>query len=630
MTHAESTHVVSARPEIDVRLAGSPGLGADALALLRGSAVAVIGLGALGGPVGMHLALLGVALVLVDPDLVAMANLGNQLWPAASVGEEKSVARARQLAALNPECPTASVTARIEDLGLAALAGVDLLLTGLDGRAARMRVAEVSLRLGIPWVDAAVDGSGRALRGTVTVFDPRTPASACYGCRLDAADLGAIAKEGRGPGCPSWRRETRTLTPPTLQASAFGGVVAGYQAIVASRVLLGRAGDLVGKQVIVECDAAPRVRVLGLTPNPRCLVGHHRLAPLSAVAGEQIGDLLAAAAADFGTPVESLGFHGRMLALGLACPRCGVRRDVVRVAEAVSDAEAKCACGVEMVPEQLLDEVPAEQVGVWAERTWKDVGLPVADVVTARAGGVEAHYVVNIAGDGSFGDPIMEAKPRVGGLSGDREDIPMISEATVTDPIRADFLEAMVGEARAVNQASDVARLGPRPGTGAPPAIYDGTFDGVEHFEQLADGTVAVSATPVRFSISFPTSYLRSGDPRLQFQVAQLLTPILHPNVSRSVVCLGPHFAPGTGLRALVQQLYGIVSGHVFATDHAFDATARQYFLSHLDDVKALRAKPLWRRQLARRVRVERLDAAGPPASTLAGADTPTGRPEER
>jgi hypothetical protein len=185
------------------------------------------------------------------------------------------------------------------------------------------------------------------------------------------------------------------------------------------------------------------------------------------------------------------------------------------------------------------------------------------------------------------------------------------SKTTAANPILVDFLEAMIGEASAVNEASDVARLLARAGSGAPPAIWDGVFVGVEHFEPLPDGTVAASAAPVHFSISFPTSYLRSGDPRLQFQVARVLTPILHSNVSGGVVCLGPHFMPGTGLRALVQQLYGIVSGRTFATNHAFDATARHYFLTHLDDVRALQAKPLWRRKLAQRIRTVATAASG-------------------
>ena len=195
-----------------------------------------------------------------------------------------------------------------------------------------------------------------------------------------------------------------------------------------------------------------------------------------------------------------------------------------------------------------------------------------------------------------------------------------MNAAAVADPVRGLFLEEMVEEAKAVNLASDIVRLMPRPGARAPADIYDGMFDGVQHFEQLADGVVTRSTAPIDFSISFPTNYLKSGDPRLQFQVARVLTPMLHPNVARGIVCLGPRFAPGTGLRALVEHLYAIFSGQVFATDHAFDAAARDYFLSHLDDVKALMAKPLWRRKLAGRIRVEQLDATpltpkSPPAS---------------
>jgi hypothetical protein len=61
-----------------------------------------------------------------------------------------------------------------------------------------------------------------------------------------------------------------------------------------------------------------------------------------------------------------------------------------------------------MVPAALVSELPAEQAQAWADRTWTDLGLPAADVVTARAGGYEAHYVVNVA---------TEAKASFGGIA---------------------------------------------------------------------------------------------------------------------------------------------------------------------------------------------------------------------
>lgn len=179
------------------------------------------------------------------------------------------------------------------------------------------------------------------------------------------------------------------------------------------------------------------------------------------------------------------------------------------------------------------------------------------------------------------------------------------------DPIRAAFLETVAAEATTVNEASDVVTVAPRPASGMPPSIYDGVFRDVEHFERSQDGSVVLSAGPVQFSLSFVSDYLRSADPGLQFRVARVWSPLVHPNASAAgLVCLGGGFRPGTGLRALVDHLYLMISGRVFATDHAFDADAQRYFLSHLDAVKALRAKPLWRRSLARAARVEQLRPA--------------------
>ena len=93
------------------------------------------------------------------------------------------------------------------------------------------RLSEVCTGLGLPWVDASVDGSGRWLYGTVSAFDTQRPSSACYLCPLDENALDTISREGRGPGCPSWRSREAPISPPTLQSSAFaGGVIGGWQA----------------------------------------------------------------------------------------------------------------------------------------------------------------------------------------------------------------------------------------------------------------------------------------------------------------------------------------------------------------------------------------------------------------
>jgi hypothetical protein len=48
-----------------------------------------------------------------------------------------------------------------------------------------------------------------------------------------------------------------------------------------------------------------------------------------------------------------------------------------------------------MDPAGLSNHLSADEARRQAARTWQDLGVPVADVVTARAGARTMHYVVN-------------------------------------------------------------------------------------------------------------------------------------------------------------------------------------------------------------------------------------------
>lgn len=375
----------------DARLAASPGLDGAALERLRASTVVVIGAGLLGGAVVLHLALLGITLIVIDPDVVDTVNLANQQFPVTAVGQPKSVTRARQVHELNPACPVEPLVARIEDLGLAALADADLLVTGLDGRAARAHVNTIAGLIGRPWVDMAVDGSGKHLFGTVTCYDPRRDETGCFLCRYDAQALGAIAREGRGPGCPNWRRPGAAATPPTLQASSFGAVVAGYAALWSVRMLLGTAGDLVGRQLLIQADAAPCTRLVTLARNARCA---HVRCELVRSPAATVADLLAAAARDLGAVPAEVVLPGRVLVTRLVCPHCLSARDLVRVTEAATDDEVRCRCGTEMAPAGLTERLEGADLERARPCTWRALGVPAADVVRVQAGARYIHYVV--------------------------------------------------------------------------------------------------------------------------------------------------------------------------------------------------------------------------------------------
>jgi len=177
----------------------------------------------------------------------------------------------------------------------------------------------------------------------------------------------------------------------------------------------------------------------------------------------------------------------------------------------------------------------------------------------------------------------------------------------MNDQVLRSFLEAMHQEARTCVADSDILQLEARPAVDGPPAVYDGCFTGVEHFERTPDGTARVAAGPVPFSLLFPDDYLRSTDLRLQFRVARVGIPLFHPNTHGNALCLGKHFRPGTRLRALVEQIYLIASGRVAGTGDPFDGEAAKFYLAHPDEVGALRAAPLWRRAVAGRSTVEPL-----------------------
>jgi molybdopterin/thiamine biosynthesis adenylyltransferase len=378
----------------DARLVEIPTLGPDALGRLRRSTVAQVGAGTLGGFVIPHLAMLGVGLWLVDRDRVEDVNLGTQAFGVDSVGRPKAEVRARQALALNPACRVRASCARLEDLGLAALSDCDLIVGGLDSRGSRLRLNEISRRLGKPWVDAALDGSGKRLFGTVTLYDPRAADAACMGCRYDEAALSAIAREGRGSGCPSWREDGTSVAAPTLQVSALAAVVAGWQSLLVVRTLLGQGGASGSYQLLIDCDRA-LVRTVRLERSAHCLLHADRFDLLPAPE-PTVGGLLERARADLGGVPERLHFHHRALALGLRCASCGAARERVRLTTAFRDDEVRCDCrpGAEMEPVELETSLKAPQLDGLRGLRWSELGFPPEDVVTATGAGRELHYVL--------------------------------------------------------------------------------------------------------------------------------------------------------------------------------------------------------------------------------------------
>jgi molybdopterin-synthase adenylyltransferase len=121
--------------------------------------VALVGLGALGGPAALYLAAAGVGtLTVIDDDAVSLSNLQRQvLFGADEVGTPKTEAGASRLTFLNPDLvvhkkPARLTAANARDL----LAGAHIVVDGSDSFATRFDVNAACYDLGLPLVSGAV------------------------------------------------------------------------------------------------------------------------------------------------------------------------------------------------------------------------------------------------------------------------------------------------------------------------------------------------------------------------------------------------------------------------------------------------------------------------------------------
>jgi molybdopterin/thiamine biosynthesis adenylyltransferase len=120
---------------------------------------AIVGLGALGGPAALHLAAAGVGkLTLIDDDSVSLSNLQRQvLFRTPEVGEPKTKAGARTLAALNPGIELVVKQARLTATNANDLfAGASIVIDGTDSFGARFDINAACHAMGLTMVSGAV------------------------------------------------------------------------------------------------------------------------------------------------------------------------------------------------------------------------------------------------------------------------------------------------------------------------------------------------------------------------------------------------------------------------------------------------------------------------------------------
>ncbi len=179
----------------------------------------------------------------------------------------------------------------------------------------------------------------------------------------------------------------------------------------------------------------------------------------------------------------------------------------------------------------------------------------------------------------------------------------------MTDPVLRSFLQGAREDSVWINHNSNILRVVPDPRSGDPPCVYHALLREVEHLRREPGGAVEVSSAPIPFTVIFPPEYLVSVDPTMQLRMVELGAPVFAVNVRGPLVCLGSRFAPGSRLRTLVEHVWSILSCRVFDTADAFNVEARDYFYRHREQVRGLRAAPLWARPIAASAVVEPMSA---------------------
>lgn len=220
---------------------------------LAQSWVLIVGLGGLGSPVALYLAVAGIGtLCLADGDSVTLSNLQRQiLYNTEDLEQPKVQASALHLRALNPELVLEVHCVALEGAFLvAAVERAEVVVDCSDNFATRYALNAACVASGRPLVSGAAVGT----QGQLCVFDPRDSNSPCYQC-LFGADTTEVAL-----ACS----ENGVLGP-------LVGLLGGLQALEVLKLLVGFGRPLVGRLLLVD-GLLSRFKEVQIPKDSACMV----------------------------------------------------------------------------------------------------------------------------------------------------------------------------------------------------------------------------------------------------------------------------------------------------------------------------------------------------------------------
>jgi molybdopterin/thiamine biosynthesis adenylyltransferase len=207
-------------------------IGYDGQLKLRNARVCLVGVGGLGSPVALKLVGMGIGFLrVIDRDIVSRSDLHRQyIYDADSIGMPKVEVLFQKLSRLNPDVTLDPVPESLNSINAEELlAGMDVIIDGLDRPEPRYIVNRTCNRLKIPYVfGAAIEAFGNVS----TILPGQTFCLECFMPGLQDEDLPACGVVG--------------VHPSVL------GIVSSVQVFEAVRVLTGREPKLFNKLLYVD------------------------------------------------------------------------------------------------------------------------------------------------------------------------------------------------------------------------------------------------------------------------------------------------------------------------------------------------------------------------------------------
>lgn len=351
-----------------------------------------------GGNIGSHLVphlgrIPGVGQVtLIDWDIYEERNLLSQDIIPLDMGKPKATVQARRLRRINPTLHVNAIADAVQNVPLGHLRA-DVIVACLDSRSARQYVNWAAWRLGVPWIDAGVEGGGLLVRVNVYMPGPGAP---CLECAWDERDYAALEQ--------TYPCQGQTAKPaPSNAPSSLGALAASLQVIECQKLLAEQWDRVaVGRQVLIDA-AYHKHYVTAFQRNPQCRFDH-AVWNIGKV-GRQPEELAILQALELGRRTGgeegplTLRVEGRTFVKKLSCPGCGQTRSLLRLYGRLSPAERTCAqCGLELVAAgfDMVDRLDAVSLSKKVlARSLRNIGFRPGDVFTVSGGpSGESHYEI--------------------------------------------------------------------------------------------------------------------------------------------------------------------------------------------------------------------------------------------